>query len=150
MRLDYIYVGIQFLLFACLLWLPHDQIFVAPVAIQILGLVICILGSALTIYGGVTLGSSLTALPSPKTGANLKTDGAYRFARHPIYTGILLAFLGYLLFSGDLAVLIVGSGLFLLFYLKVRYEERRLLQHYGQAYAEYMKTVGRFTPRQKR
>ncbi|MEO0339904.1 MAG: methyltransferase, partial [Bacteroidota bacterium] len=71
-------------------------------------------------------------------------------ARHPIYAGILLTFWGYLLFSGDLAILIVGSGLFLLFYLKARYEERKLLQYYGQAYQEYMNKVGRFSPKQKR
>lgn len=147
MRLDYIYVGIQFLLFACLFVLPQKQIFEAAFAIQMLGLALCLLGAILTLYATITLGSSLTALPSPKAGAQLKTGGAYRYARHPIYAGILLMLLGYLFYSGELVILLVGLSLFILFYFKARYEEQKLLQFYGQAYQEYMQKVGRFSPK---
>jgi protein-S-isoprenylcysteine O-methyltransferase Ste14 len=68
----------------------------------------------------------------------------YRFVRHPIYTGFLIAFwatpdmsVGHLLFAiGMTAYILIG----------IRYEERDLKENLGDAYTVYSQNVGMIIP----
>ena len=83
--------------------------------------------------------------PSEKT--KLIFTGPYRIVRHPIYA------LSILLIWGTLATTRTPMMLFLtllhsiLMQWEARREEAYLLEKHGDAYAEYMKRVGRFFPR---
>ena len=68
------------------------------------GLVI-MLGSALIgLVGCLTLRSSLSAFPRPRD-TRLATNGIYRWVRHPMYAGLLVLALGWVLWTGSLAAL---------------------------------------------
>ncbi|EQD61549.1 Isoprenylcysteine carboxyl methyltransferase, partial [mine drainage metagenome] len=73
-------------------------------------------------------------------------SGPYRHVRHPIYTGILLAFVGSALalaeWRGVLAVLLAAVALI----IKLRREERWMLERFGSDYAEYRKASWALLP----
>lgn len=73
-----------------------------------------------------------------------RTPFLYKWVRHPIYTGFLLAFwatpdmsLGHLLFSIAMTIYI---------FIGIAHEERDLLAHFGQQYADYRSRVGAVIP----
>ena len=73
-----------------------------------------------------------------------QTPGLYRWVRHPLYLGFLLAFwctptmtAGRALFAG------VWTGWIL---LAIRLEERDLVRHHGDAYREYRRRVRKLVP----
>lgn len=115
-----------------------------------IGLVLAIVGVALTIAGGLemlwgagTLGRSLTPFPSPR-GTHLER-GPYRFVRHPIYGGGIVLAVGIALASSPLT-LAPALALVPFFLVKAHYEERLLAQA-DPGYAEYLARVrSRFFP----
>ena len=92
------------------------------------------------------LGANWSATVTLKQAHSLIRNGPYRHVRHPIYTGLLLAFAGSALalaeWRGLLALLLVTGSL----WLKLRREERWLLEHFGDDYAEYRKTSWALLP----
>jgi protein-S-isoprenylcysteine O-methyltransferase Ste14 len=88
----------------------------------------------------------LSQLSKPASGTpRLKTDGLYRYVRHPLYTaGFAFLWLTPLMTS-TLVVLYLGLSLYL--YLGSVFEERRLLVEFGPAYQEYQRKVPRLFPR---
>jgi protein-S-isoprenylcysteine O-methyltransferase Ste14 len=91
------------------------------------------------------LGRGLTATPLPNAHAELRTGGLYRFARHPIYTGLLLVMGAVTLASGSLFRLLVFGLLVALLHRKARWEESRLAERFA-GYAEYAARTPRFVP----
>lgn len=68
----------------------------------------------------------------------------YRYVRHPLYLGFVIAFwatpymtLSHLLFSAGMTVYILVG---------IAHEERDLVGHFGQSYEEYRKRVGMLIP----
>lgn len=90
--------------------------------------VVC--GGALSGAATLSLGSDLRATPAPAPGAKLRTTGAYRVSRHPIYTGLLIAAGGRALASGGRRHLISTLALAGIFTVKARYEEALLGANY--------------------
>lgn len=73
-----------------------------------------------------------------------QTRGFYKWVRHPLMTGFLLAFwfvpdmsVGHLLFAAGMSAYIVVGTL---------YEERDLIANFGQQYRDYSARVPRFIP----
>jgi protein-S-isoprenylcysteine O-methyltransferase Ste14 len=105
------------------------------------GLALGIIGLALLVAGVVGLGSSLTPFPRPSERSTLRTGGAYRLVRHPIYGGSMLTALGWSLISSPLA-LIGTAFLSILFELKSRHEESMLMERFPE-YDGYRRRVRR-------
>jgi protein-S-isoprenylcysteine O-methyltransferase Ste14 len=107
--------------------------------------------SGLTIIGlaAVNLGTALTPTPMPKEAASLRTTGLFRFVRHPIYSGVLLAVLGTLIGSRSFVKLALGLFVLAFFTLKARWEERRLTETYPE-YSAYCAVTPRFVPSWRR
>jgi len=90
--------------------------------------------------------SFLSPFPSPMVHTVLQTGGVYRWIRHPIYTGILLIFLGYALYAASFYKLAITLCLGFFFHIKSAYEERMLSSKFPD-YPEYRRRSGKFLPR---
>lgn len=74
-------------------------------------------------------------------------EGAFKWVRHPIYSGLLLVFIGYFFFQPQLTSLV--HVIMLLAYLPVgiRLEEQKLEEIYGEKYRAYKKEVPALIPK---
>ena len=109
------------------------------------GTLLMLVGVVLGVWGGRSLGRNLTPLPTPRTEATLTETGAYRYARHPIYGGLLLAAAGWSLRRRSVAALLLTAGLGGLFMAKSRFEEAALTRRFPE-YPAYRRRVHRFLP----
>ena len=144
-RKDILFVVIQFLLFIAFSLDVSSLIIVLPVALFWLGVVIFIVGFLITVFAVLQLNLNLSPFPSPLPGSKLIVNGVYKFVRHPIYTGLILAFFGYAIISDSGYRMLIATALFLLFYFKTIYEEKRLAEKFP-TYSEYKSRTGRFFP----
>jgi protein-S-isoprenylcysteine O-methyltransferase Ste14 len=87
--------------------------------------------------GIVLLGRNWSAAVQLKQGHELITSGPYRLVRHPIYTGLLLLFLGNAVMVGDWRGLLAVAIVFVSFWRKFRLEETWLAGHFGESYRLY-------------
>jgi protein-S-isoprenylcysteine O-methyltransferase Ste14 len=111
----------------------------ARLVLRIVGAVLAIGGAALAVRAARALGRSLTPFPLPAASGTLVERGGYGVVRHPIYTGGLLVFTGYSLWTGVWALLLTAA-LAVLWALKARVEERHLAARYP-AYDVYCDRV---------
>ncbi|MDE0573451.1 isoprenylcysteine carboxylmethyltransferase family protein [Demequina sp. B12] len=108
------------------------------------GLALIVAGSLGVLWTGRLLGRSLTPLPAPN-GEGLVVDGAYRWARHPMYSALVVICLGVAVSSGAWTSYTAVAALTVFFMVKSRMEERFLLQAY-EGYRDYASRTGRFLP----
>jgi protein-S-isoprenylcysteine O-methyltransferase Ste14 len=138
-------VGAQFGLLAALVILPAGELWPRGLVSVIAGGVLLVGGCVVAALAGLRLGPSLTPLPIPKEDGELVTAGLYRYVRHPIYTGVLMAGAGLVVVQASLAHLVGWAALWGVLTLKALGEERMLTEKYD-GYAEYSKKTGRFFP----
>jgi len=148
---DLSWVTVQVTLLVALLVLPAGWPLPLLVPLRALGLFLGAGGLALTGVAAwqLRLRRSLTPLPSPRANAELQTAGLYRYARHPVYSGLLI-------WAGGIAIAAASGRHFLLFGIlwafftaKATHEERLLTQKFSD-YAAYAARTPRFFPRPRR
>lgn len=116
--------------------MPHS-------ALVICGLIVCALGLSFAVWARKYLGRNWGMPMSVKEDPELVTTGPYRYVRHPIYSGILLAVLGSALVGGGIwLVLFIFFGIYLAIagiYLAIaaRAEERLMLRQFPSEYPAY-------------
>ncbi len=116
---------------------------VDPDWIRWLGAPLLAAGVAMAVWGVRSLGRSLTPGTEPLPDAPLVTSGAYAYARHPIYSGIVLLLAGYTLaWSNWTLATLFGLVALAYFNQKAKAEERWLLGRYPH-YQAYMRRVPR-------
>lgn len=81
-----------------------------------------------------------------KENHELVQSGPYALVRHPIYTALLLMYLGTALAIGTVGALIGLPIFFLSFWIKFRQEEVVMITHFGDQYVEYRKRVRAIVP----
>ena len=72
------------------------------------------------------------------------TRGLYRFSRHPMYLTVFLMNIGVSIACASWLFLVLSIALIILSVILVTAEERFLLEHYGDAYREYMERTPRW------
>jgi protein-S-isoprenylcysteine O-methyltransferase Ste14 len=78
----------------------------------------------------------------------LVSSGPYSIIRNPLYLGNCLSLTGALILTGSAsATLVAMTGVALLYYFIIRYEDERLEAHFGDAFIEFKKSVPRVLPR---
>ncbi len=112
-----------------------------------LGLAIEGLGIGLGVWAIVVMKwSQLSVFPEPRSDGKLLKTGPYRILRHPMYTAVLLV-CGSLAFDRlDEAGFAVYALLVFNQLMKLRFEEKLLLKHYGEGYATYMEETYAILP----
>jgi protein-S-isoprenylcysteine O-methyltransferase Ste14 len=112
-----------------------------------LGVAIMASGVAIAFWARFHLGANWSGVVTLKEGHELIRTGPYRTIRHPIYTGILLAFLGNVIEVGQVRGLIGLLIIWLSFYVKARREESFLAQEFGPNFNEHTQHTGMFLPK---
>ena len=114
-------------------------------AVSLLGIMAIVVGCGLAARGMWDLRSALTPFPAPIAGAPIVESGAYRLIRHPIYSGLVLAAIGWGLVTGSMLTIATAGLLFLLFAGKSRLEEAWLLAG-NPEYGAYQRRTKRLIP----
>ena len=111
------------------------------------GLVLIVLGMLLRFIAIRSLGRMFTVDVTIRKDHRIKQDGLYKLVRHPSYSGSLLSFLGFGISLnswaslGIIFVLVTAAML-----LRIRTEEKLLLEQFGAEYENYIKKTWRLIP----
>jgi protein-S-isoprenylcysteine O-methyltransferase Ste14 len=140
----YLYFARSGLLHKVGLWWPA----IPPIPwLMWLGAAMALAGLLFAVWARLYLGENWSSLVTVKQKHELIRSGPYRFVRHPIYSGILLALVGTGISRrnvwGFLGVALVWFGLL----LKARLEERFMVQTFGEQYDDYRRSTGALLPR---
>src|SRR5258708_13089273 len=101
------------------------------------GLALFWIGSVVRLLAVFALGHRFSGLVAIQPDHKLKTDGIYKHVRHPSYTGLLLAMIGWVLVFRSVIGLALNIILFLLLLRRIDEEERFLEAGFGDEYPPY-------------
>ena len=110
-----------------------------------LGALATVSSGALIIWGLMSLGDALSPFPRPLDEVALRRQGAYRLMRHPIYTGVILASLGWTMWWLSWTGVPPVLALAIFFDRKAAREEIWLHERYPD-YGDYARGVKKFIP----
>jgi protein-S-isoprenylcysteine O-methyltransferase Ste14 len=116
-------------------------------AVQWAGVAVMVFGLGIACWARVHLGTNWSGTVTLKEGHELIRTGPYRNIRHPIYTGILIGFLGWAIVGGQVRGLIAMAAVWLSFFIKARREEKFLAQEFGPKFEEHTQHTGMFLPK---
>ena len=116
-------------------------------AVLWVGVLLTALGVGISVWARLSLGANWSGMVTLKKGHELVRKGLYRWIRHPIYTGILLGFVGTALIKGHVRSWVGLAILWTSFYFKARREERFLRQEFGEGFEEHARRTGMFLPK---
>lgn len=109
------------------------------------------IGLALSAWVHITLGRYFNPTMRLRDDHELIERGPYARVRHPMYTAVALLSLGGTLMVANLVSAVSAVAmLFVLTVVRTPIEERMLVEHFGDAYREYMTRTGRYLPRLRR
>lgn len=103
-------------------------------------------GLAFTVWARRVLGGNWSGSVTVKEGHELVRTGPYALVRHPIYTGLLLGFLGTALARAEWRGVVAVAILLPALWRKLRLEERWMGETFGPAYADYRQGTAALIP----
>ncbi|MFW9818636.1 MAG: methyltransferase family protein [Candidatus Thorarchaeota archaeon] len=117
------------------------------IIVSYIGFCTYLLGGLLTIVARTQLGRFGTAELITEEDHQLFTQGVYRYIRNPMYTGSIIAMVGFcLIFRCLIFLVIIFSFYFLGLRMRILEEERILTEKFGAKYEEYKKRTKRLFP----
>ncbi|MGO9564044.1 MAG: methyltransferase family protein [Candidatus Korobacteraceae bacterium] len=136
-----------------LLWLPRVPLSLLNERFLPLGIWCFWSGAAIT-AGGLLfsvwarrhLGKNWSQAVTLKEDHELITTGPYALVRHPIYTGLLLGFIGCAVARGEWRGLIAVALVFVALWRKLRLEEKWMRAQFGASYESYSRHVAALVP----
>jgi len=111
-----------------------------------LGIAITALGFALTLWARFVLGSNWSGSVTIKVEHELIRTGPYRWVRHPIYTGMIVALIGTAIARDEWRGVASVALLWLSFTIKRLKEEQFMRQTFGAQYNASAQTTGAIFP----
>jgi protein-S-isoprenylcysteine O-methyltransferase Ste14 len=109
----------------------------ATVPVNVTGTALIAAGLLFSVWARLHLGDNWSATVTVKQDHELVRTGPYRFVRHPIYTGVLLALIGTAVARGDVQGFVADVLAGAAFWRKLRLEERWMQETFGDAYRQY-------------
>jgi protein-S-isoprenylcysteine O-methyltransferase Ste14 len=132
-RVNFAWLGERFV--------PHTE------AVGMAGIAATAAGVFFAIWARWHLGENWSGTVTLKADHELIRTGPYRFIRHPIYTGMLVAMAGTALAVGEMRGVLAFLITLAAFYQKARREERFLSQEFGERFEAHSKQTGMFLPK---
>lgn len=120
--------------------LPHSR------TVLSLGLAITAPGLAILLWSRAIIGTNWSGTVTYKENHQLIRHGPYAYVRHPIYSGLLLMFLGTAITVGNLGGLLGFPFLFVSCWIKLKQEEALMVRHFEDAYRAYKARVKALVP----
>lgn len=116
-------------------------------AVTIAAVALFAAGLILRWWAIVTLGRFFTVDVTIEKDHELVERGPFRWVRHPSYTGVVMAFIGWALTCRNWAVMaVVLVPIFVAFVRRMNVEEEALRGALGERYAEYTRRTKRLVP----
>lgn len=113
----------------------------------IAGALLIIGGTLFRLHAIQTLGKHFSSTIQIKEQQKIITKGCYKFLRHPSYTGAYIAMLGSAIFLQSIAgILIFGFAMLAVYDLRIKTEERMLIQNFKEEYSTYSKHTWKMFP----
>lgn len=122
-------VFILLYLFFLRIWIDNSLLFYIGLIVFVLGIIVCII-------------STFNYSMPKKNGINLK--GLYRVSRNPMYLGYFIYFLGCVLLTRSLILLVIIIVFQISAHWIILSEERWCIKEFGIEYIDYMNRVRRY------
>ena len=126
-------------------WL-HARIVPSTQPLQWFAVAATAAGFAFTLWARAILGGNWSGNVTIKVGHELVRTGPYRWVRHPIYTGLIVAMAGTALALDQWRGLIALVLLWISFTAKRLKKEQFMRQTFGAQYDDYRRTTGAIFP----
>jgi methanethiol S-methyltransferase len=148
LRSFYVWIASLLLILVCLLWQRvggelYDVRGVAAVALGLVQLIgVWLIAQSVRTIDPLDLAGIRTphAEGPPATNEQtLQVGGPYRFVRHPLYCGWILAVFGHPHMTGDRLAFAAITSIYLV--IAIPWEERSLTESFGEAYRQYARQV---------
>jgi protein-S-isoprenylcysteine O-methyltransferase Ste14 len=111
------------------------------------GIALIAAGAGIRAWAIASLGRFFQYQIEIQSGHHVVTGGPYRFVRHPSYTGITLAIVGFAVGCGDVYSLLATVALIAIgLAVRIRAEERQLTEALGGEYQEFAAHRKRLIP----
>lgn len=111
-----------------------------------IGTVLTVLGSIAAFWARISLGRNWSNYVTYKKDHELITTGPYKYIRHPIYSGVILMFIGTFLYYGNLIVLLILAIATIYLSRRLAPEETIMTRLFSERYTDYMKRTKRLIP----
>jgi len=128
-------------------WWIQNEVIPDNSWIEVLGVVLAIAGIAFAIWARAYLGGNWSSSVTVKVEHQLIQSGPYRWVRHPIYTGLLIALLGTAMELREIRGLLAVPVLYVGLKIKSMIEERTMMNTFGPQYEEYSRHTGAIVPK---
>lgn len=141
------------ILAAALLWRPTlprhflcGRILPPTPATFFVGAALLAMGLAFSIWARVHLGRNWSGIATLKVHHELIRSGPYALVRHPIYSGLLLGFVGSGVARGEWRPVLAIAIVLVAPWRKLRPEKRWMIETFGDAYRCYRTEVPALIP----
>ncbi|MGY5859604.1 MAG: isoprenylcysteine carboxylmethyltransferase family protein [Candidatus Thorarchaeota archaeon] len=128
------------------LWLSLNFLMI-PDLVRWFGFIMFLVSIPMVIWVHRALGRSYSYALETKTEQTLITSGPFSRVRHPLYSAHNIFNLGMIFFTLNIPLIVFAIIGIPLTYVRMRDEERMMIEQFGSEYEEYMKRTGRIFPR---
>jgi protein-S-isoprenylcysteine O-methyltransferase Ste14 len=124
----------------------HPRVLTTLPAQSLVGLALFVIGFTILLLGQITLGRFYSSTLVIRKDHELITHGVYRLVRHPMYLGVILAAIGLPVSASSLTGFLIMLALVPVFLIRIRMEERLLMEEFGDAYRAYQAATSKLIP----
>jgi protein-S-isoprenylcysteine O-methyltransferase Ste14 len=142
-----LWVSIYLMFFAGLMggWWQRHLVPPSPM-LQWAGAAVTAVGFGISIWARSVLGGNWSGTVTVKVEHELIRKGPYRWVRHPIYTGLMVAMIGTAMARDRWRGVVAVAVMWVALTVKRLKEERFMRQTFGAQYDEYKRSTGAIIP----
>ena len=116
---------------------------------MLLSLSLCLFGATIMLLCVIKYFKQLSGMFKESTVPKLETGGLHRFVRHPLYFGTIVFVVGLLLYFPYVKNAVAAAIVIVYTIIGAVFEEKKLVQTFGNDYKEYQQAVPMIFPWRK-